>query len=281
MNSTGSGIFCVKSGPGSDRTGVECWHIPDSVELRDDRIYWAFREGICRQPDPGLIGEFTSLSKKGKRGILEFARKWGVLLLCRHGLPASHTKPLPESPEVFSPCEPLGWDEEERCGYEPLDLWYLFSTEASAILRITSSLLYNLSVDARDRDTLERAVRRLNLTKGKGLGDPGNPLSLKSWTGQVISEWLRLGGINPCFAWNLQGASFKLTGGHSLFGAIAQQLLNAVFQSEGLVTCFECGNTFHPRRKPQRGRRIFCTPCRHEGAPLKWASRDYRARRKS
>lgn len=47
------------------------------------------------------------------------------------------------------------------------------------------------------------------------------------------------------------------------------------------ATCDGCGVVYVPSRQPRPGRRSFCPECRGEGVPLRKASADARARRKT
>lgn len=65
--------------------------VPDKIELENDCLVWnpsgKFSE---KTPDKDLIVQFSNLALTESLGFLGFARKWGVLGICVHGLPASH-----------------------------------------------------------------------------------------------------------------------------------------------------------------------------------------------
>jgi hypothetical protein len=85
--------------------------VPKRIELTRGRLVWSlpirrkrdrgpadtFREGMRRMvvhsrqvPSEGLLKEFVRLADAPEERFLEFARKWGVFGICKHGLPASH-----------------------------------------------------------------------------------------------------------------------------------------------------------------------------------------------
>ncbi len=73
------------------------------------------------------------------------------------------------------------------------------------------------------------------------------------------------------FTWGLRPSSLK--------SALATELLYAVSGTEGAPRgCASCGKLHSPDRRTTAGRRSFCERCRHDGAPQRLASADYRER---
>src|SRR5216683_1815600 len=67
------------------------WLVPKSVEIRRKRLFYeiSFPFRIVR-PGPGLLAEFVQLADGEGERIVRFAKEWGVLRLCKHGLPSPH-----------------------------------------------------------------------------------------------------------------------------------------------------------------------------------------------
>ena len=64
-------------------------HVPQHMELTEDAVLWAgpFKEV---RPGPGLLENFLNLVDESDEEIFRYARRWGVLGICKHGVPASH-----------------------------------------------------------------------------------------------------------------------------------------------------------------------------------------------
>lgn len=75
---------------------IEDWPIPSRVEIEGKSlIYDIVKYGERLEPDQitmrrEILGGFLEMADADDQTILEYARKWGVLGLCRHGLPAAH-----------------------------------------------------------------------------------------------------------------------------------------------------------------------------------------------
>src|SRR5260370_28123453 len=85
---------------------VEELRLPSQVMLRGDCLGWVFRpkaKGRVRVPSSPnkLLEPFLGLSDADAPRILDFARSWGTLTPCRHGLPTSHG-PIMAQASVFS-----------------------------------------------------------------------------------------------------------------------------------------------------------------------------------
>jgi len=117
------------------------WCVPEDIELRDDRLWWrpskpspAF-PGLTyayakRAPGPGLLEQFVALSDAPAEDILRYARHWGVLVICHHGLPASHSEH----------CRPMTRSGRGRYVFwEPIESWRYFARHAKGILEIAAA----------------------------------------------------------------------------------------------------------------------------------------------
>src|SRR6267154_2618844 len=103
--------------------------VPPLVELKGDQLRWSFRRMMTQPmknramrrglrehprvdvsrslwnarhvpPGGGLLRAFAGLGDAPASRILAFAKKWGVLGICKHYQPSSHALE----------CTPLGWD---------------------------------------------------------------------------------------------------------------------------------------------------------------------------
>ena len=74
------------------------WTVPAAIAIHDDHLVWS---GAHRRrhvdPRPDFLMRFAALARVPDDqlgvAVLAFARQWGVLRLCAHGLPSTH-RPL-------------------------------------------------------------------------------------------------------------------------------------------------------------------------------------------
>ena len=111
-----------------------------------------------------MLNAFLTLGHASAETILDFAKRWGVMRFCSHGMPASHPvlrfcdHEMSERDRflrqlVASPCPQFEWTSQDpwESHYipgnpglwphaEPLALWRSFATEARAILTVSKDI---------------------------------------------------------------------------------------------------------------------------------------------
>ena len=96
--------------------------VPNDIEVERERLWWGFdfeRPIDEHEPGPGLLNDFVALHTADERQIGAYARRWGVLCICRHRLPTSHAYDVGG---FRGRCPPLGYPTTDRfVGWEPLD----------------------------------------------------------------------------------------------------------------------------------------------------------------
>ena len=117
------------------------WLVPEDIALRRDRLCWrpskpwpefsGFKYAYAkRTPGPGLLEQFVALSDAPDEDILRYARQWGVLVICHHGLPASHSEH----------CRPLTLPGRGRYVFwEPVENWRFFARHAQRVLEMAAA----------------------------------------------------------------------------------------------------------------------------------------------
>lgn len=143
------------------------WFVPEDIELRRDRLLWrpskpspafpGFTYAYAkRTPGPGLLEQFVALSDAPDEDILRYARHWGVLAICHHGLPASHGEH----------CRPMTLPGRGHyLFWEPIESWRYFARHAKGVLEMAAAT-YNGQVI--DRATTERLFPVPPSAKGAG-----------------------------------------------------------------------------------------------------------------
>ena len=285
-----AGFVDAESGLIDRQVAMGEWSVPPTVELEGDSLVWSPLRGnvivvqFCRS-SPGLLGEFIALVNAGDVAIRDFARKWGVLEVCEHGLPgeepvlwmSDHRRCRP------SRCAPVLRTPGEANVYrEPLAAWRLLSRQAGSMLNLAASLYSG------QLGTPEDMTQVLDALGERFRGLPSDTALAGFRLSEAINAWLVLGGVRPVVAWGGYEcrSGTVMLGGGGLFGALAVQLLMQVSRSDGLAICSACGTAYTPLsragrpRRPAAGRRRYCQSCRHAGASKRDASAAYRNRRR-
>lgn len=255
----------------------------ESIRLIHDRLIWTAEWNLASDPvldhmvserkksDPQLLFKFTKLADSPPADILEFAKKWGVLGICKHDLPYTHIPPpLVETPIKFW-CVP----RENKNGeyWESVKAWRYYARHALAMVRIAANLHRNRPGEIEDWNTIggfdadsDDWVRGVSVNNDR------------IFLATQVSFWLEIGNVRPKFEWrdNITTISFDA----HLFGVLASQLLLLVSRTKGLGFCSNCGDPFVPvNRRPKEGQRNYCAKCGRKAA-LRDAQRDRRRRLK-
>ena len=106
-----------------------CLVIPNVIEIDGGRLHWDIDDDRpIEQPEPGqgMLNEFLTLQDADDEQIGAYARRWGILGVCHHGVPASHAA---FANAVERPCRLLR-EETDLYAWEPLERWRYFSRQA-------------------------------------------------------------------------------------------------------------------------------------------------------
>lgn len=260
---------------------VDEYAVPNVIEIDGDFLTWQYtwkkphRPHRIMRPQARMLPQFLALAETNvtDEKIVAFARKWGVLYLCKeHWTPASHN-PF---------CEPF---QRER-----LSEWRFLARQMKAALEIAVRL---------DRDGQLGRHEDWRVLDGEdycGEFNPGRPLPHreagwratrenllkalsyeKSDIGRHIDGWLAIGGVRPRTAWYGDQLSITLEGSPQgkLMGALAIQLMHEVGRCTFLF-CRNCRKAFMPKTRQAR----YCPACQEAGVPQQRAT-DRRNRKRS
>jgi len=255
--------------------------VPGYLKLRGDRLYWSWYDpenvstglGPVEVNPKGMLDAFVRI--EDSRDVRRFAGRYGVLEICRHGLPASHNRPYASGEATYPSadidwCYPLGWERRRR-PWEPIGRWFHFRRQATALIKIGAAVRQGRRPDASDWAALYEGLyaapphHDLPLEAHRAL--------LQSW----INFWLSWGGVRPTLDWRKPQPDFYVGGG--TFGILALQLMLAVSGGHTLALCTGCGKPYRRRREPQAGRRNYCPNC-GEKVAARDRKRAERARRR-
>lgn len=247
------------------------WPVPYDLSLTDDGEHIRWSRWTNLDPDEpdmnwvappashhgaGLLSEFSRLADATPAQVLTFARRWGPLALCAHGLPHTHSRSLvhpgtdSEPTQTILGCEPAsdgagGWTD-------PVAEWRRL---------------------ARDVRHVGERMSWINTTEtGYGFADAS--LVVRS----IVNGWVDAGRVRPSLAYSPADRLTPTIGGDGLFGALALQLLLGVSNWRGLAVCSSCSTVFAPRTKPRPGERQWCADPACQRSKRAAAAADYRRR---
>ncbi len=238
------------------------------IEIREGYLVGKAKTTEVREEsiDKFVLEDFLSLSEGKPEYILDFARKWGMLGLCKHGLPASHDLPTISIEE---------FNKQEIChpvGRELLEDWREYARLLRALIRIATRLRKRESGSTEDWAIAGQQEESLQSDLQK------QQILLSN----VFSRLLYVSDIRPFIKWESFSNSVAVPFGYSpksgLFGALALQALFIV-TNKSMVACAECGDIFEPERRPREGEQSYCIIC-GRAAAMREASRRYRSRQK-
>ena len=252
------------------------WLVPGDTELDAERLVWNYVAMVQRnrrvQPRDGMLERFIELADGSAADVLRYARHYGVLMICEHGLPASHRPTRLFNQDIG--CRPAGWGGR-KC-WEPLERWWHFARQARAMLHIANQLRRGLHGTRADWEQIYGTHGRHGLPRGLRSGYE------KFLLGELLQEWLTLGDVHANVQWLKDELRPVITfRGAGLFGALAVQLALSVAGVDGWSICDACHRQYIPmQRRPKTGQRNFCMECRQEGVSKQYALRDYRERQR-
>lgn len=251
------------------------WRAP-SVVILDKSEKWllwgALKEGhpwtTVKYPKEGMLEEFIGLADAEPKEILRYARKWGVLMRCKHGRPFA-LEVVGLEKETCKKCHLLFMEfVESRDSIPPptesLSLWRRYSQEIGAILRIAGNLHRGENASDKDWDFILKPYRKL-----------GYSLSKRSYDlGWIIQDWSQKANLKIVFEWNIHQDPLLILGG-GLLPNLALQMILAITRTDSMVLCSSCGQPYIPKRAPNPNRRHYCSNC---GINAAWrtAQRDRR-----
>jgi len=269
--------------------GIPLLWVPARIDLSPDktRLVWTYntetRHAKTVLPGTDLLGEFTDLGRPdtSPEEIRNFAKRYGILRICKHGLPASHSNSpygsvyFGEDREFVTEripyCQPLGTSfPNENEGFEPLDRWRFFARHAHALLNVIVSLSQDELAQTDDWAVLHKYTSNPERT-GRDL------VQQRLDSVAVVNTWLRVASVAPQIRYDFDQISLRdrhkslrdwykiqletdMFRGSRLFAYLACQLMTAAV-GQAVSLCSGCGKIYPPTRKPNRNQNNYCKDC--------------------
>jgi hypothetical protein len=217
------------------------------------------------QATDGLLTEFVSLDEGQPERILDYARRYGRLGLCKHG-DLSHRLRV-----EGCPADVCTTNSDQTAVHESLQWWSNLAGHARALLNVTAQL----SKGRVDDINLGRLNPQLFFSASHLRAARRHPASFVAYG---VELWLRFSQVRPRVSYNPRRKRFeiRIAGHPPLLGALALQLVLTITRSAGIAICSSCGKPFPPSRRPNLNRNAYCEKC---GIRAAW--REAQARRRA
>lgn len=287
----GAGILGVGQFPDAAAT-VPPWQSVDGdqylwggVDPFNPKAEWKFTDHV------GALDSFVGLTAPSD--VLRFARRFGSLIICAHGIPKDQLK------RNRYACQECGLNTRARCKprhcvidetakatgakpwvrcrtrsdcwlvltfWEPIDGWLWLSKIAKSVVTVSAAVHGRRRPDDDSFEFLWEQFHR----QAYGQVDK-RYREMPDWSADdarvlvnyVIFWWLIAGDVTPLFTWDEKGTKVEFGGG--LFGALGLQLMRAVSRAHSLSVCSGCGQTYERmNRRPKAGQRNYCPECREK-----------------
>lgn len=220
-----------------------------------------------KSPSPRVLDGFMKLADQSHTETFEFARRWGVLDLCEHGLPIGHRGVdlrwgIPRTPRC-TPVKPPGKGFPSWChfGLEKAEWWRDWARKAKALMTIAASLKRGSRGDSRDWNTVAA-------WENEGLQRPlRNDSVTAEWhlLCQYVNGWCQMANLAPYLICRDQGSVMirfaSLAAPGRLFGVIGLQMMARISSKGSMAICSGCGEIYKPTRIPNPSRLNFCPDC--------------------
>jgi hypothetical protein len=230
---------------------------------------------LAKRPNSRLLYDFVDLEYAPAEQIQEYAKKWGVLGLCRHGVPSGY-------PYGFHLDVPEPTDTRRRYVLTPS----LGGPEfvAEEILEIPLIPPGEFVCRETRREPLER-WRALACVFGghidnleRSRTNPGIVRMVAAHANQLAATF---GHLRPVVVPAGRAFTLRLAGSLAnagLAAALAYQLMVLVTGRGGWLICAECGRWFDPDKRRSPDRNAYCPKC-GRAAAMRAASREYYKRK--
>jgi hypothetical protein len=179
-----------------------------------------------------MLHEFLLLARKETTNgdILKYASTWGVLGLCWHWQPFTHSRN----------CLPAGVEPVER--WRQIAMQFRAIHDAAQSLRFSSAAPSFEVCSALIGPHTERAHAACSAR------------SVRLFVSLRVGQWLEAANVRPVIIWDdvkprLEYGSWAFPRAGALPGALALQLAFAVADRDDLYECSNCGDDYKPKRR--------------------------------
>jgi hypothetical protein len=218
-------------------------------------------------------------AKSSRESTIRFYRRWGVLGLCEHGIPASHGSCVSGSAfrtEIVN-------GVKVSYGRESIASVQRFAGALESVLRIGAEMSQGRCGAASDWANAEETLCGPDFPMWDPAPSTFNDLDTsRDFLHTLIRRLIDLCRIVPRFFWNRDTKSWQIdldsaASLSNLPALLAIELIVTIADKDGFAICSSCHKAYIPGRRPDPTRRNYCPQC-GPAAAQRDAAREYRRR---
>lgn len=247
---------------------------PITVSTRRGRLYYNL-EGSHGPPyravrARGMLDRFIRMQTDDD--VAEFARRYGVLGLCAHGLPVDH--------EPVTGRRRCRIAVRRRVASEGIADWMRWRDGFNAYLRLIPELRIEQPGANEDWRVVLNLVPDLATWVERSYGDAADSDVVRRYVLERVLGWLlQWGRVGWHVDWLKASRPRAELFVPTTFGQLALQLALTLSRASDLAICSGCDVPYVATRQPSPGRRHYCPRCRADGrVAARNRQRDHRAR---
>jgi hypothetical protein len=245
--------------------------------VEGDFLVYAMGRMVKHNAARGLLRELLAAAESPE-GIVRFCRRWGVLPLCEHGIPARHGCAIqPWRTEIIDGIE-------IAYGRQAIAWAQTFATALESVLRIGVEMSAGRPGRSDDWDTANRII------SGPDFGTwQEHPSKLGIEVARLhlqilLRRLIEICDIRPRFFWNKATQSWQIDldsdlNANNIPALLVIELIVTIADKDGFAICSSCHKAYIPTRRPDPSRRNYCQKC-GTSAAQRDAAREYRKRKK-
>ncbi len=234
---------------------------PESVRLRGQNLVFDYFGDPAKHgahvPTAKMLREFMRLGRPRVRATryLEFARAWGPLGICEHGVPGHHARLVESAKHCFLRwCVP--YSSRGLRTTEPIVSWRRVAGTFVALLNVAAAVAKGKRGDARDWQVLYEDVGAESKLAPSTIQGGRHEIE------RILNKWMVRGDVRLRLTWLREDdPSIAIGGNGPAYGALVALLALVVSRAQGLLLCSNCRVPFVAVRRPPRGEQTYCRDC--------------------
>lgn len=226
----------------------EVWGTP-LADASENSITGADGRRLKRSAAPDLLEQFCSIAEAADTAsaVAVFAKRWGLLGLCEHGLPSGHRSP--------------------RCiagrGRESVQHWMELTRAFDSMLRIGLDLSRRDSGADLDWQLADSGICRDDFTPWdeetrKTITTDHSLVIARTHYMTLMRRLIEISNMQPRFHWSNRAWNIDLDAhGDNLPAILTAQLMLRIAGARNQIKCSECLSWFIPKRNQRK----YCNRC--------------------
>jgi hypothetical protein len=254
---------------------------PPVARVEGEFLIYRLGDRAKRNASQGLLRGLLD-AKSSPEAIIRFCKRWGVLGLCEHGIPASHGSCVSRRAfhtEMVSGVSGI----KASYGRESIASVRRFAGALESLLRIGAEMSQGRRGAASEWANAEETICGPDFPMWDPSPSTVNDLDIsRNFLQMLVRRLIEICRIVPRFFWNRDTKSWQIDldsqgSGNNLPALLTIELIVTIADKDGFAICSSCHRAYIPARRPDPTRRNYCPQC-GLAAAQRDAAREYRRR---